>query len=236
MMNLDLLGHFENQNLENRKNSCIGESVTDAVGNLLKVQCDPDYTMATSFYVQGKAASTLGTNLYAAMLGAIAYGLLPDSKDRSDPLQTSELYEDTYSNYSEDQKQFALRFLPPGGLPQRLNTFSDIAKYLETQKMGVPLVIRWHPEFNNPGPNRVFSMPHLPQESNHCVVAYEVTDAGLKIKPFLGEEYGYAYLPPNVFNAVISESYGFVPGNRQFTLLYITLWRISIYLSSLTRV
>lgn len=235
-MTTDFLKHFADQNKEHRLESCIGESISDSIGNLIGRPCDPDYTMAASFYVQGKAANLLGTNLYAAMLGAIAYGCLPETADKTDPIQTSELTEDTYSNYSDLQKNIALQSLPPSGLPLRLNNFADITAYLFKYKMGVPLVIEWHEEFNDPSPSRIFSIPTTPRLSNHCVEVVDVTPQGLQVKPHLGEEYGYAYIPMNVLPKIMMESYGFVPGNRAITLLYVIVWRIGIYCSYLNSV
>lgn len=220
-MNLDTLKRFPNQNLENRPTECVGETVADIIGNLSLQEMDAGFSYAAALRVNNSPPTTAGSNPYAGMLGAIIYGTLPTDKVPFDVNLMDELYEANWYNYTGTSKQTAELYAQNGILI--LKNYQDVVNCL---KVGLPvsLSVRWHKSLFSPYPNGVLPAPSG-QIFNHNVAVYEETSLGLRIKAWLGPEYGqggYAFMPESVFNEVYFAAYAFNPKSWRWMSLAST--------------
>lgn len=225
-MNLDRRKHFPHQYQEGRFNFCVGETVSDILANVHDQAFDPDFSYAGGLAIQGKPASDGGLQPYAAMLAACAYGALPERDDISDPLDTSALHEADFRSYTTEQKQHAAYYTANGVMT--LYGYDAVTEYLLTRKQGVALAMKWYSSFNHPYSDGTLKAPSKDDTfTYHCVAVYEATDKGLRLKPWLGEDYGlhgYGFLPRSLYAQCYPTGYGFDKGAwRWATLVKIGL-------------
>lgn len=213
-MNLDFNKVFPNQQNPAERNpfECVGLSIADIVGNTTKSFFDPDFNYSLGFYLPNKIPADAGIIPYDAVLGAIAYGLLPVSAETFNAQTMGELFVANFNNYISDQKKLALQFAQNG--VRFLNYFEDYPAYLQKYQQGALLTLQWYPSFSNPF-NGILTEPASDEvSSSHCVAVYDVLPEGLLIKPWLGPSYGrggYAILPKSVFEVVFEQGFGFDP-------------------------
>lgn len=210
-MNLDALKRFPNQNIENRFNFCVGETIADILGNKYSQPFDCDYSYAAGLAVQALPPNIAGEDPYAAFLGACAYGALPKSAD-IDPPEATPLYEATFSAYTLQERQTASIYAQNGVTV--LYGFDAITEHLLTKRQGVAIAMKWYYQsFNNPYPDGTLRTPGKGEPfSYHCVAAYENTDKGLRIKPWQGPDYGlggYGFLPRSIYSQCFPTGYAF---------------------------
>lgn len=212
-MSLDRLKRFPNQIQEHRFNSCVGIGVSDMVGNYFGFPCDPDFSEAAGYAFQGYPPSDAGEDGYAGMMGACFFGVLPESNDLHDPIDTSALTENNFNNYNQIQKLIASRNVMNG--VKTLYEYDAITSHMTNYHIGVGIVMRWYESFNSPYSDGTLRTPSKDEPfSSHFVVAYDSTDKGLQIKPWLGPNYGqggYVYLPQNIYSVCFPTGYGYVP-------------------------
>lgn len=210
---------FPDQNAERRNSECVGESVAYALSIIDNDIFDPDFSEAAGFKVAAQAPSDLGESPYYAMLGAVAYGGLVKSDDKSDPLQTSQLIESNFDNYTPEQKQTASIYIQRGF--KSLRTYDDIIYYLNTQRWPVILGHHFYSTFLQPYPDHTLRTPPLGDTfTNHCGLITGYDSRGLEILMWVGPEYGYAYMNRAIFLQCALEAYAFDPnGWRWLTLV-----------------
>lgn len=229
-MNLDRLQRFPNQIIEQRREECVGETIADLVGNIADQPMDPGFSYAAALKVANTLPTTAGSDPYSGMLSAVVYGALPTSKEAFDAATTSELYEANFANYVSALRTFASQFVQNGTV--QLRSYKDIQNYLLTYKQGCQLGMRWYSSFNTPLPDGSLPPPSGPY-SEHCVAVYEDTDKGLRIKPWLGADFGdhgYVYLPEALFTTIFGNAAGFDPNaSRWWSLAFIGLthWNLA---------
>lgn len=222
-MNLDKLGIMHDQLAEHRIEGCVGETIADIIGNITGVPLDPDFSEAGGYAVQGAPVSNLGETAVAALYGAVAYGALPDVLDKSDPAQTNELTENNFANYTSLQKTTAAGFAQKG--IRWLNSYDEIVLHLNQYKTGVAVGFKWYQSFSYPYLDGTLRTPNYANETftYHETACYETTPSGLRIKPWLGADYGdkgYVYMPRTLFNIVSTGAAAFDPNaSRWFFLI-----------------
>lgn len=231
---IDRLQRFPDQNAEHRFSDCVGETVADIAGNIWNVPMDAGFSEAAGYALIGSTPSTSGQDGLVGMQGAVAYGVLPVSFETFDSLTRSEIYENTYDNYSQLQKDIAKGFALNGVKP--LSDLPSIINHLNTTQTGVQMTMQWYQSFNERmGPNGVL-IPPDPGEAFelHSVAAYNF-DGNLQVKPFLGPGYGlngYCYLTPDVFGKTFMTAIGFDPNAiRWISLLGLAATRYPYLLS-----
>ena len=220
-MNKDLLQRFPNQIIELRPTECVGETVGDILGNLAGQSMDAGYSYALALACARSAPTTAGSDPYAGMVGGLVYGALPTEKEPFDATTTSELYEANVQNYAKSDRLLALNFCQNGLVT--LNSWQAIANYLLNNQAGVQMSMTWYSSFMQPNPDGTLPAPSG-TTSNHCVAVYEVTSLGLRLKVWVGAEYGqggYVFLPQQYFSQVFQGANAFnLQGNRWWNLAY----------------
>jgi hypothetical protein len=227
-MNQDAGRRFPNQNIERRFTECVGETIADIIGNIEAQLFDPDFNYAAAFAAEGLTPTDAGEDVYAGMFGQVAYGSLPESNDYSDPIQTSELIEANFANYTTEQKQTARLFRQ--NAIKVLTSWGDIVEHLSLNQGGVAMGMKWYDMFNSA--SGILQAPPLGSPfTYHCVAVYEMKDNMLRVKPWLGPHFadkGYCWLPFNIFAFTFQEAFAFDPnGSRWWTLVRAALWNAS---------
>lgn len=211
---------FPDQNAEHRVEGCVGETISDILGNIYGVPLDPDFSEAAGYAVQGAPPSNLGESAISALYGAVAYGALPAVLDGA---FTDELTENNFANYVSLQKTTAAGFAPKG--IRWLNGYDDISRHLFTYNTGVAVGFKWYNSFSNPFPDGTLRSPNFVTEefTYHETAVYENTPMGLRVKPWLGPDFGdkgYVYVPRIVFEQTWTGAAAFRPdGLRWWTLI-----------------
>jgi hypothetical protein len=226
-MNQDYLQRFPNQNIELRSTECVGETVADIVGNIVGVPCDAGYSFAATLRVMGVTPTTAGSDPYSGALSGIVYGALPTVKEPFDATTMGELYEANLDNYPVPDKQAAEQYAQNGIV--LLESYTDIVNFLSLNKGGVILPMRWYQSFMTPNPDGTLPMPSG-GITDHCVAVYEATTLGLRVKPWLGANYGtggYCYMPEALFPTLFfGEAWGFDKSrSRWFSLASASVMR-----------
>jgi hypothetical protein len=208
-MNQDALKRFPNQLTEMRHDECVGECIADIVGNIFNQPMDAGYSYATALRVSNTEPNTNGSDPYSGMIGATIYGVLPTEDVAFDATTTSELYEANYKNYIE--YKLASYFLSNAVRP--LYSYEAISQYLLQYRMGVQLGIRWYESFNIPNQDGSLPAP-TGAYTEHCIAVYEDTLLGLRVKPWLGPNYGqggYSFMSKTTFDLVFENASCFDP-------------------------
>jgi len=225
-MNLDTLQQFPNQTTDGNQTECVALSVADIVGNITGQLYDPDYVYACALKIMNLPPNTNGLDPYAGMLAAILYGLLPISLEDFSAKTIGELYVANWQNYAVDDRTTAQEHVMKG--VKSLHSFDDITKYMTTYKAGVSLALRWYESFNSPDSNGLLKEP-AGSFTYHNVAIYELTPLGLRVKPWLGSDFGdhgYVYMTPNVFEQCFEEAYAYDPATwRWFSLATMAVTR-----------
>lgn len=232
MNDLDKNKRFPLQNAENRRNECVGEAISDVLGNYYEQLLDPDFSEAVGFHLQGRGGSDGGVDLKAAMLAACVFGSLPETDDPSDPTQTSEAKETDWGSYTLQQIQLAAHFAPNGIIP--LYSYDQVTDYTKTYQRGAVLQLRWDTSWTGVD-------GQLPASkggafvSQHAVAAYETLALGIRIKAF--DIPTYHYLSRPVFEKAFVVGYGFSFDAYKFltivnAILYSRNWSLIPLLSS----
>lgn len=208
-MNVDFLKRFSNQNIERRPTECAGETVGDLNGNVFNQPMDAGFSYAVALKVANSLPTTVGSDPYAAMVGATIYGTLPTDDVPFDVNVMDELYEANFKNYPNFK--LASFFVP--NAVKKLYSYNDISKYLHDNRMGVSLAIKYYDSFLNP--NQDGSLPSATGNfTYHNCAIYEDTILGLRAKMYLGPEYGdhgYVYISRTNFDLIFQGAYAFDP-------------------------
>ena len=184
---------------------------------------DSDFSLSAGFAVQGMVPTTLGQTAIGGMYGAVAYGWLPETLDRSDPVQTSQFIESDFANYTYIQKSTAKIFAPKS--IRWLNSYDDITRYLLETRWGAAVGFKWYSSFGNPRLDGTLRMPDYEDEpfTYHETACYENTSLGLRIKSWQGKDYGHegdVFMPRSIFEKAWTGAAGFDPkGWRWATLV-----------------
>lgn len=238
MKEIDILKRFPDQNEEHRTMGCVGETIADIGGNIFGIPMDAGFSEAAGYAVNGLPPSDKGQNAFAGMQGAVGYGMLPIAKETFDSKQKGELYENTFVNYSDDQKKAALAYALNGAIV--LPNIQEIARHLYQTNIGVQMSMRWYGSFwDRMGPGGTLIAPSGGESYTiHSVAVYDITSDGkLKVKPFLGKNFGqrgYCYIEPVLFPLFFISASGFTPDAfRWVSLLGIAATRYPFMLSLL---
>lgn len=226
-MNQDYLKLFPNQVTEHRPEECVGLTVSDLAGNLLRQPCDPGFTYGATEHLMNVVPNEGGTDPLSGMQSALIYGVLPEAAADFSALSTSELYEANFANYASDDKKLARTFAMKG--VKTLYDYSDIVYHLSVGIGGAALAMRWYESFNTPNADGTLPPPSGIY-SNHCVAVYESTPKGLRIKSWQGTigDGGYLYLNEAQFNVTHFASYAFDPTSwRWLSLVQVALQHTS---------
>ncbi len=210
-MNLDRLQQFPNQLIDNDPTECVSLSVTDICGNIDNQLYDPDIHYAYTLRLMNQTPNTGGLDPYTGMLTPIVYGLLPITLETFTSKVMGELYVANWQNYTADERLAALKWAQKG--VNSLNSYRAIQNYLKTYGMGVSLAIKWYESFSTPNQDGTLPAPQG-NFSYHNVAVYEDTFGGLRIKPWLGPNFGssgYGYLTETTFNLIFQSAAGFNP-------------------------
>lgn len=211
-LNVDFNKLFPNQNLEHRETACVGETVADIVGNIIRTQCDAGFSYAAALRLIGSIPTTNGTDPLWGMRAAVAYGVLPVAEQDFDAVSTSELYEANFDNYAPEDRAHALTFAQRG--VQTLGAdFILVAGYIARYQSGVSLATHWYDSFEQPLPGGKLPLPQG-NFTNHNVAVYGLVDGCLIIKSWQGSTYGdggYVYMSPEVFKGCVQGAWGFDP-------------------------
>lgn len=210
-MNQDHNQRFPEQDIENRPQECVGETVSDLIGNLAQIPCDAGYSYATALKVMNQSPTTAGSDPYSGMLGGMIYGALPTDKVPFDVNVMDELYESNINNYPLEEQELA-QFYAQNGV-KIFNSYQEIVSWLSLNKGGVSLALKWYASFSSPPTSGVLPEPQG-QFTYHNVAVYESTTSGLRVKPWLGPRFGdagYCYLTEETFDTVWFGAYAFDP-------------------------
>lgn len=216
-MNIDRLQRFPNQTTEKRYNECVGETVADIVGNIFNQPMDAGFSKACALKVANEPPTSGGTDSYSGMVGATIYGCMPTDDVPFDVNVYDELYESNINNYSP--RTLAVRFHT--NTVKSFYSYNDISQYLSQNKMGVQLTVKWYESFNTPNQDGTLPAP-TGSFSYHCVAVYEDTLLGLRVKPWLGSEFGYGgycYMSRITFGLSFISSSGFDPNANRWMWL-----------------
>lgn len=219
-MNLDNLQRFPNQNIEDRPDECVGETWADIIGNIENQAMDAGYCYAYALWCNRTAPTTSGSNPYSGGVGGLVYGAIPTEDQPFDAETTSELYEANIDNYPVIDRLLALHNTP--NALQGLFSYQDIKNYLSMSLGGAQLGICWYESFDTPNQDGTLPAPSG-SFTNHCVAVYENTPLGLRIKPWLGPNYGadgYSFMSEATFNLVFQNASAFALGSRWWSLAY----------------
>lgn len=234
-MNVDTLKLFPNQKTDGDFTECTALAVTDICGNMDGRPYDPDFTYAMTLKLQGAIPTTAGADPLSAMQSAIAYGLLPSSEQDFTALSMGELYVANWQNYSKEDIQSAFKYIK-NGVRVLGADFQAIKSFIQETGTGVSISLRWYENFMTPEGGIL--LPPSGDFGYHQVVAYDIDERGLLIKPWLGPDYGdggYARLSEDVFNQVVQNAYGFdKDALRWITLLGIVATRFPSFLPFLS--
>lgn len=212
-MNLDKNQVFWNQITNHDPDECCGITVADIVGNIIGIVCDPDFSYAASFQVNGKTPSNSGTNPISTAQGAILYGVLPASNETFTAATAGETYVANLNNYTSAQFTDALKYVQNGIV--YLTTFDDYVNFLYDYKTGAGVQMDWYQSFLETGADGLLPAPNG-QITQHEVAVYDydlVTDQ-LIFKPWLGKTFGQngcARLSRSQFSALTKGGFGFNP-------------------------
>ena len=215
---IDRLQRFPNQNIIQRQNECVLETVCDIWGNIQDQPFAPDFNLAATFKVMGVPPSSGGTDPYAGMLSALVYGALPTEVEPTDVSTGSELLAANWANYDPNMKRLALHYAATG--IKQLYSYQDICNYLDTQQRGVAFAMKWFESFMVPLQDGSLPQPR-DNFSDHCVAIFGYDEQGLKAKAWLGPDFGdkgYCYIPEVMFNLVFVEAFAFVDQWRWLNL------------------
>jgi hypothetical protein len=215
---MDKNKRFPLQNAEHRPEECFSEFCADVLGNHFDMLLDPDFSMAAGFHLQGKGGSNDGMDMMAGMYGAIAYGVLPESNDVSDPIQTSEARETDWGSYTPEQIADAAALAPfiTGITP--LYSYDQVTEYTQRYQTGAGLELKFYKSWFG-----VDGQLPTPKEgesySYHFVAAYETYAQGIKIKAF--DAPFYHYLPRSLWGTAVVAAAGFsFDSSRWLSLAY----------------
>lgn len=208
-MPIDRLQRFPSQIIENRPTECCAETVADIMGNIQDQPLDPGFSYAATLKVMNEQPTTAGSDPYSAMLSAVVYGCLPTENEPFDASTTSELYEANLANFTPNLVHLATLFTAKGVSTEPL--YEDICDYLDQERQGVAMAMTWYQSFLIPNADGTLPPPSGPT-TNHCVAIYGYDSRGLKIKPWLGSNFGqggYCYLPEVMFPQVFQGAWSF---------------------------
>ncbi|MDE2232894.1 MAG: hypothetical protein KGJ90_02065 [Patescibacteria group bacterium] len=233
-MNLDVMQRFPNQNAEHRPEECTCETITDILANLYKRPFDSGFNYGATFDLLGLTPADAGLPMNAVFYAQCYRGSLPLEDKSFDALSASELMEANFAAYTPEQKTIALAYRQQGIV--NVNTYAEVQWALSTFLRGVGLSMAWFESFDNPNPDGTLPMPSG-AVSGHMVACYEDTPLGLRIKPWIGPNYGvggYAFVPKKVFDSVVTGGVLFNPSASQIvTNLYITYYRLQAIFNQL---
>lgn len=232
-MTTDTLKRMPNQDIENRPTECVAETVCDILGNAYRIPFDPGFTYAMTLRLERSTPTTAGSDPLMGMQSAILYGVLETSQEPFDATTVGELYEANWQNYTDANRQDALKWTQNGIIS--MWTFADVVAYLKAYNLGVSFPMRWYQNFNVVAHDGNLPIP-AGLYSDHNINIVGITDDNRLIaKPWLGPDYGdggYCYLSESIFNQVQDHyyaAYGFNPGaNRIFSIISICLTRLRL--------
>lgn len=216
-MNFDVLQRFPNQLIAKRQDECVGETWADLNGNRFKQAMYPGFSYAGALRVSNTTPTTEGSDPYSGGLSVVLYGTLPTDEAPSDISSESELFDANWANYPN--KGLASTYVQNG--LKSLYSYADITNYLMDYKQGCQLHIRWYESFGIPNQDGTLPAPSG-SFSHHCVAVYEDHLLGLRIKAWLGPNYGaggYVFIPPSMFNQLFVQASGFDPYASRWTSL-----------------
>ncbi len=212
MTNVDKLKLFPDQNADHRYTECVGVARADVIGNLFQIPMDPDFSYASDLYLQRATPTNAGEEVYPGLAADFIYGALPDSSDTSDPLQTSELVEANFSNYTHEQKQLAAHFKMTGGIKE-LHSFEEIKDFIDRYQRGVLITFTWASSFETLNADATMPMPSG-ASTVHETVSYGYDNRGLLLKSWQGPnrgEGGYEFCSKQVLQASALSAYAYDP-------------------------
>ncbi len=210
-MNLDRLQLFPNQRIDNNPTECVALTVADVCGNADMVPYSPDFLYAYTLKLMGKEPNTAGLDPYTGMLTPIVYGLLPMTLVDFTAATTGQLYIANWRNSAMEDRIAAQKTSRRG--VKSLYSYEAIVNHMTQYQQGVSLAIKWYESFNLTGPDGILPAPRG-NFTYHNVAIFDSLDKGLKMKPWLGPNFGdggYVYLNQSLFNEIFQSAAGFDP-------------------------
>lgn len=225
-MNLDKMRLFPNQKIDGNGTECVALTAADICGNVDMTPYSADFLYAYTLKLMGKEPNTAGLDPYTGMLTPIVYGLLPMNLVDFTSQTMGELYIANWKNYAIEDRIAAQKTSRAG--VKGLYSYKSIVGHMEKYQQGVSLTVKWYQSFDLCGPNGLLPAPKG-NFSYHNVAVYDHGFLGLKLKPWLGKEFGdggYCYMSEGIFNEVFQNANGFDPnGWRWLTLASIAVTR-----------
>ena len=213
-MNVDYNHLFPDELTDGLNNECVGFTVSDTIGNIVKQPCDIEFSYAAGLYLSGLQPNTLGEDPYAGVAAGVVFGALSVSLETFNATDTSQLYAANFLNYTSAQRAAAKQNAQNG--IKQLYTYSDYTSYLAQFQLPPMIAMNWYASFDSALQNGVMPMPQPNEQpvSKHMVEVVDNSPLGLSIKSWQGQNIGMnglLIMNQGVFNQSFVKGYGYDP-------------------------